>query len=214
MSKRFDFKAIFLKKDRWPGTALSWMLLSSAIVLIILMALVVKTSYANIRKYYLKTSDGAVEIWQGTFSPAGKKRLVIMAGVQPPPAVKRVYTREEVFPIIAEYYILKADALMDVPGMPDFNGIKSYLNRALAYTIMEQQRAAIQSRLNRIDVTILLYKADVAAGKNTLAGFETAMNYLDQAAALKSIDIESEFIEKKKKQIGELINLQKAANPP
>jgi hypothetical protein len=214
MSKGLDFKTIFFKKNPWPRSASRWIILSAAVVLVILMALVVRTSYSNIRKYYLKPSDGAVEIWQGTFSPAGKKRLVIMAGGQPPQAVKPVYTREEVFPIIADYYIVKADALMDVPGMPDFKGIKAYLNRALAYATTEQQHAAIQSRLNRIDMTVLLYKADVAAGRNTLAGLEAAMNYLDQAAALKLVDVESELIEKKRSQIHDLINLQKTANPP
>jgi hypothetical protein len=63
-------------------------------------------------------------------------------------------------------------------------------------------------------MTVLLYKADVAAGRNTLAGLEAAMNYLDQAAALKLVDVESELIEKKRKQIHELISNQKTANPP
>ncbi|MGD9350973.1 MAG: hypothetical protein PVF71_15020, partial [Desulfobacterales bacterium] len=48
---------------------------------VILMGLVVHASYRNADKYYLKFAAGAVEIWQGTFSPGGKMRILIMPGV-------------------------------------------------------------------------------------------------------------------------------------
>ncbi len=60
-------------------------------IFIILMGLVIRASYHNTEKYYLKSASGAVEIWQGTFSPGGKKRILIMPGVQIPAKTIAVY---------------------------------------------------------------------------------------------------------------------------
>jgi hypothetical protein len=174
-------------------------------VLIILVGLIVHTSNKNKRNYYLKAYAGALEVWKGTFSPAGKKRLIIMPGVEPPQKIKSIYTREEVYPLIFTYYIDKADALIHIMGMPDFIGIKTYLNRALTFATTDDHRKAVHLRLNRIDRAILYYKADVAASKGTLNGLEVAIEFLDQAASLEPDDIEAELIEKKKKNIRALM---------
>jgi hypothetical protein len=107
-----------------------------------------------------------------------------MPGVQKPAEIKAVYTKEAVFPLAFNFYVSKADALMAVSGMPDFVGIKSYLNRALSFATTEEHRQTAYARINQIDRMILFYKADVAATKGTRSGLETALDYLDQAAAL------------------------------
>jgi len=174
-------------------------------VLIILVGLIVNTSNKNRKNYYLKAYEGALEVWKGTFSPAGKKRMIIMPGMGPPDMIKAVYTQEEVYPLIFSYYIDKADALIHIMGMPDFIGIKTYLNRALTFATTDDHRKAVHLRLNRIDRAILYYKADVAASRGTLNGLEVAIEFLDQAASLEPDDIEAELIEKKKKNIRELM---------
>jgi len=175
-----------------------------AACLIFLMGLVVYTSVRNTKNYYLRSSAGAVEIWQGTFSPAGKKRLIIMAGARPPKILKAVYSREEVYPLIFSYYIDKADALIHVPGMPDFVGIKTYLNQAMAHASSQTERKKAQARINLLDRKILFYKADVAASRGDVDGWQAAMVYLDQAAQLDPDEIEAELIRKKKRAILEL----------
>ena len=175
------------------------------LVLIILIGLIVHTSNKNKKNYYLKAYAGALEVWKGTFSPAGKKRLIIMPGVRPPDKLKAVYTREEIYPLIFTYYIDKADALIHLMGMPDFMGIKTYLNRALKFATSDDHHKAVHLRLNRIDRAILYYKADVAASKGTLNGLEMAIEFLDQAASLEPDDIEAELIDKKIKSIRELM---------
>ena len=186
-----------------------WFLFISGFIFIILMGLVIRVSYHNTAKYYLKSAAGAVEIWQGTFSPGEKKRILIMPGVQMPAKTKDVYAKEDVFPLAFKFYISKADALMEVPGMPDFVGIKSYLNRALSFATADDLRQTAHGRINQIDLLILLYKADVAAIKGTRSGFETALDYLDQAAKLNPDEIETELIQKKKASIRELIDMLK-----
>ncbi|MEJ2219607.1 MAG: hypothetical protein P8X80_02225 [Desulfobacterales bacterium] len=181
----------------------------TAFVFIILMGLVIRVSYDNTAKYYLRPAAGAVEIWQGTFSPGEKKRILIMPGVQMPVKTKAVYAREDVFPLAFKFYVSKADALMEVPGMPDFVGIKSYLNRALSFATTDDLRQTAHGRINQIDRLILLYKADVAATKGTRSGFETALDYLDQAAELNPDEIETDLIRKKKASIRELLDMLK-----
>ena len=182
------------------------LLIITGIILIILMGLVVRASYHNTEKYYLRSVAGAVEIWQGSFSPGGKKRILIMPGVPIPRHIKEVYGREEVYPMAFDFYVSKAAALMEVPGMPDFVGIKSYLNRALSFATTEELRQTAHVRINQIDRMILFYKADVAATKGTRSGLEAALNYLDQVTALNPDEIETELIEKKKASIHKLLN--------
>jgi hypothetical protein len=172
---------------------------------LILMGLVIHTSFYNTSHYYLKSAAGAVEIWQGTFSPGGKKRILIMPGVQIPPKIKDVYTKAEVYPLAFNFYVSKADALMEVPGMPDFVGIKSYLNRALFFATTQNLRQTAEARINQIDRMILFYKADVATTKGTRAGLEAALGYLDEVGKLNPDDIEAELIKKKKESIRELL---------
>lgn len=174
-------------------------------IFIILMGLVIRASYQNTEKYYLKSAAGAVEIWQGTFSPGGKKRILIMPGVPIPQQIKDVYVKEDVYPMAFSFYVSKAAALMEVPGMPDFVGIKSYLNRALSFATTEELRQTAHVRINQIDRMILFYKADVAATKGTRSGLEAALVYLDQIATLEPDDIETDLIEKKKASIRELL---------
>ena len=178
---------------------------SAGIIFVILIGLVIHTSFNNKSHYYLKSAAGAVEIWQGTFSPGGKKRILIMPGVQIPSKIKKVYAKAEVYPLAFDFYVSKADALMEVPGMPDFVGIKSYLNRALFFATTQNLRQTAEARINQIDRMILFYKADVAATKGTRAGLEAALGYLDQVAELNPDDIEAELIEKKKASIRELL---------
>ena len=189
----------------WPSRKI-WLSSIGGFIFVILIGLVIRASYHNLDRYYLRSAAGAVEIWQGTFSPTGKKRILIMPGVQIPAEIKNVYAKEEVFPLAFNFYTKKADALMEVPGMPDFIGIKSYLNRALSFATTEELRRTAHARINQIDRMILFYKADVAATKGTRAGLEAALNYLDQAAELNPDDIETEIIEKKKAAIRELLN--------
>ena len=151
---------------------------------VILTVLVIYSSFSNSKNYYIKATDGAVEIWQGRFAPMSQKLLVTLPGAQAPQSIKEVYSKEEVFPLIFNYYINKADALLDVPGMLDFDGIQFYLNKAISFGTTDDLRKKAYVRLNSIDMMTLQYRADVAASKETIDGFKTALKYLKKAALL------------------------------
>jgi outer membrane biosynthesis protein TonB len=180
---------------------------------IILVTLILVTSFQNMKNYFLVARHGAVEIWKGTFSPLGRERVVIMAGVQPPASIKEVYTQEEVFPMAFNYYLEKADTLMDVPGLPDFAGIKSSLNRALMYATTDEMRTLATAHAHNIDRLILLYKADVAASRGSVSGLAAARDYLKQAAALNPDEIEANLIEQKLNSIDKHMQLLRPDQP-
>jgi len=60
------------------------------------------------------------------------------------------------------------------------------------------------------DFKFLVYKADVAAGKNTVEGCEAALKNLSKAAALGTDKVQRELLGKKTAQINKtLTNLKK-----
>ena len=108
---------------------------------VLLIALIVGSSMINQGKYYIQSTDGALKIFQGSFAPMGEKLLISLPGVQAPEKAKDVYSKTDVYPLIFNYYVEKADTLLKVPGLPDFEGIKKYINKARPY--------AIDSRIQR-----------------------------------------------------------------
>ena len=164
---------------------------------VILAALVTYSSFSNMKNYYIKPIDGAVEIWQGRFAPMSEKLLVTLPGAPAPQSIKDVYSKEEIFPLVFNYYINRANALLDIPGMPDFDGIKFYLNKAISFGISDDLRKKAYGRLNSIDMMILQYRADVAASKETIDGFKTALEYLNKAALLDLNDSQNKLIKQK-----------------
>ncbi|MEW5908341.1 MAG: hypothetical protein AB1659_00915 [Thermodesulfobacteriota bacterium] len=151
---------------------------------ILLLLLIVAVSSSNSNKYFVQPANGGIEIWKGIFAPLGKNCFMQLPGMNAPKSIKAEYTEEEAFTFVFQYYLQKSEALLEVQGMPDFDGIKSYLKTALDYATTESQKAVAHSRINHIDLMLLLYKADVALGKATLSGAESALKYLEQAASL------------------------------
>lgn len=175
--------------------------LAAFFVILVLAALVIYSSFSNMKNYYIKATDGAVEIWQGKFAPMSRGLFITLPGAQAPQLIKEVYSKEEVSPIIFNYYVDRADALLDIPGMPDFDGIKFYLNKAISFGTTDNLRKKAYARLNSIDMMIFKYKADVAANKETIDGFKTALEYLNKAALLDLNDDQRKLINQKTESI-------------
>jgi hypothetical protein len=104
----------------------------------------------------------------------------------------------------------KADTLLAVPGLPDFEGIKRYLNKALAYATTPAANEAVFSRLNNIELMILLYKADVSASKPTLSDLKKAKGYLSDAERLDIDDLKIDLIRQKMSAVDQQMAALKA----
>jgi hypothetical protein len=164
---------------------------------VLLILLVIGSSYMNAGNFYIKPVDGATEIWQGKFAPKGSRMLISLPGVVYTEPVKAIYTKDDVFPLIFNYYIEKADTLLDVPGLPDFEGVKSYLEQALAYSSTAELTAIASSRINNIDLLVLQYKADVAASKDTIEGLESSLRYLKEASDFDMDQLQKRRVDRK-----------------
>ena len=133
---------------------------------------------------FFRPKDNAIEIWKGEFSPKGKAFFMVLHGIPTVEPVKEVYTQKDVFPLVFTYFIDKADTLLEVPGLPDFEGIKAYLHNAQDYAIDNEMQTAVTTRLNNIERMTLLYKADVAISKDNEDALESAIGLLKKAGTL------------------------------
>jgi len=176
----------------------------------LLIALIVGSSMINQGKYFIQSSNGALKIFQGRFAPMGEKLMISLPGVQAPEKIKDVYSKTDVYPIIFNYYVEKADTLLKVPGLPDFEGIKRYINKAKPYAITPESKDIVFKRLSNIDLLILLYKADVAASKSTLADLKEAKGYLSEASRLDIDDMQLGLVHQKLDAVDKKIEALKA----
>lgn len=160
----------------------------SAAAFAVVIAIILFASFSNASKYYLKAGDSGVEVWQGSFSPTDTELLMALPGIQAPESVKSVYSRDEVYPFVFGYYIKKADALWNAPGMPDIKKMKAYLNKAISYGTRGNIRDAY-SRLKKIDVIVLMSKADIFASKGSMTGFQEALSCLNKADKLEKANL-------------------------
>ena len=190
------------------------MLFYAGAALALIVFLIFVASLQNMRKFYVVERGDAVEVWKGRFSPMGREKLAVLYGVKPPEETKGVYTRRDVFPMLFTHYIQKADKSMEATGSPDFSEIKSILTQAGGYATSTADRAIITDRLQMIDRTILIYKADVAAEKGTIKDLQTAQAHLGRAAALQPDAILANFIQQKMDSIQEQIASLKAGPAP
>ena len=174
-------------------------------ILALFVFLIVAASLQNMGKYEIIETNGVVEVWKGRFSPMGRDLMISMTGVEPPSQKKAVYTSEDVFPMVFQYYLRNSDALMTAAGSPGFEEIKSSLKQAGAFALTAEDRALIDSRLKAIDRTVLIYKADVSAAKGTAEGLQTARVYLQKAATLKPDEIEANLIQRKLESVQRLM---------
>ncbi|MEW6077107.1 MAG: hypothetical protein AB1724_04810 [Thermodesulfobacteriota bacterium] len=98
--------------------------------LCVLIMILFISSASNSGRYYIKESKGAVKVWKGTFSPAGKERIMILPGAHWTGPLRASYSQEEVFSFAARYYLEKALSLTEDPASKDFDRMTYYLGRA------------------------------------------------------------------------------------
>ncbi|MFO7861163.1 MAG: hypothetical protein R6U41_08070 [Desulfosalsimonas sp.] len=150
----------------------------------LLFLLIIGASFNNADKYYLRQTDRALEIWKGKFSPRGQEKIVTLPGQQAPKKEKEIYSKEEALSLAFDHYMDRADALSESEDLIDFQTIRENLEKAKKYATTDQQKQRVNQRLETMDFLMLLYKANVAAEKQTLQSLENAMEFLDRAAAL------------------------------
>ncbi len=179
-------------------------------IAVAIISIILILSYKNSTNYYIMPHDNAIEIWKGRFSPKDNRYFMVLHGTEFTQQVKDVYSREEIFPLIFDYYLDKADTLLEVPGLSDWEGIKSYLHQAAAFSVTPKMKASVKTKLDNIERMILLFKAEVVMNKNTLQSLETALQYLKEAGKLNPNPMQAEQIAAKITTVGKAIKSIKA----
>jgi hypothetical protein len=166
-----------------------------------LVLILIGASLCNSQKFYIKTAKNGIEIWQGRFSPKGEKQLVSLVGINMPAKVQKVYSKKDIYPLIFNYFLNKADALLYAPGIPDFAGIRCYIDLAQPYATTQELRDTATLRLNSIAQALLIYKADIAASRGTMTDLESAMVFLSKAKVMNLDKAQAESLDKKIKAV-------------
>jgi colicin import membrane protein len=168
---------------------------------VVLVFLLIGASWKNSTRFYIEPKESSVEIWRGRFSPTGQRLMMTLGDVQYSQPVQEVYTRQEVYPLIFNYYLNKADALLEVSAFPDYENIKTYLNQAKQFAVSPEMNTAVRMRLNNIERMTLLYKVDVAISQGAPEALENATTLLKKAEPLAGDAVQAELIIRKKEEV-------------
>ena len=170
--------------------------------LAVIFGILLIASGMNTSKYYMKQKGDDLEIWQGTFSPDGRKLLMTVPDAKAPETEKEVYSKKEALTPIFNFYMLKASERSQEKGVLDLEDIRETLDEARSYAVTSAQKQRVDSRLNQLQYMSLLYKAEMAGDEKTLAGFDRALLLLNQATSLKYIEAsEKDLAQKKMAQV-------------
>ena len=83
----------------------------------------------------------------------------------------------------------------------------------MKYAPANEQRKAVYERLDGIELMALLYRADIAARKDTIESLEESLDYLNQAAGLEIDESQRELIDQKREAVRAAIEEKKADRP-
>jgi hypothetical protein len=190
--------------------------MSNALKLLIIavaavFACLILASALNSGKYYVTPTEEGVSIWKGDFSPRGKEKVIALKGVSAPEGVSGRVSKEEAYSLPFDYYMTRAQKLSEKNGVPDFQAIREELEKARKYAVSNKQMRQVRDRLNHIEFTFLLNKADMAAAKETPEGYEKALRHLQNARDLAVTPSQRELVTKQLRQMRDALN--KAGKP-
>ena len=178
--------------------------------LAMLLVIIVGASMSNRAKFHLKNADGAVQVQRGKFAPSGTELVMSLDGMEMPSPIRDVYSEEEVYAVVSNYFQKKADAALNEPGGPDFAKIKRYLHQATLYAPTKELRDLPQLRLKGMNFLVLLHNADVALTRGTLPDLQAAKAYLGKAGTYASMDYQRKLLGERQAVVDRIIAALKA----
>ena len=186
------------EQDQGVGNMQKPIMIAAACLAAVLI-LIISVSFSNMGNFAIKENKGTVEIWKGRFSPIGMQKMMTLEGMSIPKEMLGASSKKEAYTIIFNHYVQKADTLLNSKGIPDYEAIRSRLNDAKPYAITPELKSLITTRLHKMEFMALLYRADISAGKGTLADLKAAKGFLEKASLL-TLDPSEENLVKQKLQ--------------
>jgi len=117
------------------------------------IAILVMASLSNSNKFHFKHNEQMIELWQGKFAPMGETRVAsfsdskILEGLPE----QKYYTKRQALDAVSNYFIRRADKILNTGQTPDLKTAKSCLMQASRYAVSESTRRSVQLRLNSIN---------------------------------------------------------------
>ncbi|MGD9018578.1 MAG: hypothetical protein PVH30_14420, partial [Desulfobacterales bacterium] len=177
-----------------PKSGLNAMKIGALAVAAIFLLLIVY-SYANTGKYYISDSDGAIEIYRGIFAPMGTSRMATLTGVTVPEEAKTVYDWKDAYGLLYAYHTNQADALLEVPGVPDAAALKDHLELAVKYAPNRELMEAAKGRLLSLKLQVEIQKAAAAINRRTIDSVEKGIAILQRASGMGISEAEIALVE-------------------
>jgi len=171
--------------------------------LALLIAIIVGTSFSNRSKFYLQEFDSGVEVWRGKFAPSGMELVYKLDGVKVPNPLRESYSKKEISPILFDFFLDKADTVLNVPAGPDIPKMKAHLRQAGDFAPSQAFQNQIERRLKSIDFIVAFHKADVALSKGKASDLRAAKSSLTRAYASATTDYQRELVAKTQTAVDE-----------
>ncbi len=162
-----------------------------------ILLLIVLASFSNTGNFEIKNNNGTVEIWKGKFAPIGTHKLMALEGISVSEERLGAASKKDAYALIFQNYLQKADKLLEASKLPDYEAIRTELNKAKSFAITTELMNIAKSRLHKIEMMTLLYKADISASKGTTEGFEAARQYLNEANRLFLDPVDENLVNQK-----------------
>ncbi len=174
-----------------------------ALALAAILALLVVSSTMNKSRYYLKSGSSGVEVWKGTFSPTGTRKIMALGDISAPTDGQGPVSRDVAYALMFDAFIRQADDLLNEQAVPDFKLIRQRLVQALPYAVNAPAAETAHRRIAKIDMMMHVYKADILAGKGTPEALSEAREILAGALDLDIDSAERSLVAQKLKWLGE-----------
>ncbi len=166
-----------------------------ALAVAVIFLLLIVYSYANTSKYYISDINGTIEIYRGIFAPMGTSRMAALTGVAAPEEAKAVYDWKDAYGLLYAYHTNQADALLEVPGIPDAAAMKDHLELAVKYAPNRELMEAAKGRLLSLKLQVEIQKAAAAINRRTIESVEKGIAILRRALGMGISEAEIALVE-------------------
>ncbi len=131
----------------------------SLIIFVILIAILIKSSFDNSNRYYICDTDKGLEIWTGDFTPRSKTKLVFLEGLDLPETTKTFFEKLEVLPLPFNYFLDKTDAKIRAGHPYNFDEINSYIQKASEFVSTPKDEKLIAEYFKNVKTESELIKS-------------------------------------------------------
>ncbi|WP_459918713.1 hypothetical protein, partial [Desulfocicer niacini] len=116
-----------------PEKCMGKPLMIAGICFILVIAMIVISSFNNSNRYYIKDTFQGMEIWKGDFAPVSKHKIAFLEGIDFTGEKKASYNSKEVFPVAFFHYINLAEEILNAKGTVNLAKLRATIDTAASF---------------------------------------------------------------------------------